>query len=282
MSFAGCIRSFSDHVRESRVASREPTTFELHRSFWIAMRIPATRDSRLVTSMRIAIVGNGRMGKAVAALASQRGHTIHTVVGSSENVSGRALTRERLAGTDVAIEFTRPEAAVANLERLIELGIPTVIGTTGWTGALPRITALVEARRGALLHAANFSAGVHLFLRTARELARRFNGHPEFVASIREEHHAAKIDAPSGTALLLQRQLGDLDASRSFPIASVRSGTLPGTHTLTYDGPHETVSLSHVARDREAFAAGALRAAEWLPGKIGVFTFEHLLFGEDA
>jgi 4-hydroxy-tetrahydrodipicolinate reductase len=232
--------------------------------------------------MRIVIVGNGKMGKAVAALAAARGHTIHTVVESSDNVAGRALTPERLAGADVAIEFTRPEAAVSNLERLIELGIPTVTGTTGWTGALPRITALVEARRGALLHAANFSAGVHLFLRAARELARNFSGRPEFAASIREEHHAAKLDAPSGTALLLQHQLGDSDASRSFPITSVRAGTLPGTHTLTYDGPHETVSLSHVARDREAFAAGALTAAEWLPGKTGVFRFEHLLFGENA
>lgn len=222
------------------------------------------------------------MGKAVTALAQARGHSIHTVVDSSDNVSGRALTHERLAGADVAIEFTRPEAAVSNLERLVDLGIPTVTGTTGWTGALPQITALVEARRGALLHAANFSAGVHLFLRTARELARNFCGRSEFVASIREEHHAAKLDAPSGTALLLQQRLGDSDPSRPFPITSVRAGTTPGTHTLTYDGPHETVSLSHLARDREAFAAGALTAAEWLPGKIGVFTFEHLLFGENA
>jgi 4-hydroxy-tetrahydrodipicolinate reductase len=230
--------------------------------------------------MKIAIVGNGRMGKAVAVLAAERGHTIHTIVNSNENAGGRALTRERLAGVDVALEFTRPDAVVSNLERLIELGIPTVTGTTGWTAAMPRITALVEARRGALLHAANFSAGVHFFLRTARELARTFSGRPEFVASIQEEHHAAKLDTPSGTALLLQHQLGNSDASRSFPIASVRAGTAPGTHTLTYEGPHETVLLSHVARDRQAFADGALMAAEWLPGKIGVFTFEHLLFGE--
>ncbi|HWN18127.1 MAG TPA: dihydrodipicolinate reductase C-terminal domain-containing protein [Gemmatimonadales bacterium] len=232
--------------------------------------------------MRIAIVGNGRMGKAVAALGPQRGHSIHTVVNSGDNTGGQALTRERLAGADVAIEFTGPEAAVTNLERLIELGIPTVTGTTGWSDALPRITRLVEARNGALLHAANFSVGVHLFLRAARELARSFGGRAEFVASIREEHHAAKVDSPSGTALLLQQRLGESDKSRSFPITSVRTGTVPGTHELVYEGPHETVALSHVARDREAFAAGALAAAEWLPGKTGVFTFEHLLFGEPA
>lgn len=232
--------------------------------------------------MRIAIVGYGRMGKAVAALASERGHEIHAAVDSGDNAGGRALTRERLAGVDVAIEFTRPEAAVSNLERLIELGIPSVTGTTGWTAALPRITDLVHARKGALLHAASFSAGVHLFLRVAQELARNFSGFPEFAASIREEHHAAKLDAPSGTALLLLRRLVDVDESRSFPITSVRAGTVPGTHILSFEGPHETVSLSHIARDRQAFAAGALAAAEWLPGRTGVFTFEHLLFGESA
>lgn len=246
----GFTRSFSDHAE--RVGSR----------------------------MKIAIIGNGRMGKAVAALASQQGHNIHTVVDSSDNAAGRALTRQRLAGVEVAIEFTRPEVVVSNLERLIELGVPTVTGTTGWTGALPGISDLVRARKGALLHAANFSAGVHLFLRTARELARQFSGRPEFAALIREEHHAAKVDTPSGTALLLQRRLTDADEFRSFPITSMRAGTVPGSHTLTFEGPHEAVSLSHVARDRDAFAAGALAAAEWLPGRTGVFTFEHLLFGE--
>jgi 4-hydroxy-tetrahydrodipicolinate reductase len=117
--------------------------------------------------MRIAIVGNGRMGKAVAAMAVDHGHTIHTVVESAENAGGQALTRERLAGADVAIEFSRPDAAVRNLEKLAELGISTVTGTTGWHDALPLVTAFTQAHRGALLHSANFSVGVHLFLRTA-------------------------------------------------------------------------------------------------------------------
>jgi 4-hydroxy-tetrahydrodipicolinate reductase len=232
--------------------------------------------------MRIAIVGSGKMGKAVAALAEQRGHSIHTVVNRLENAGGRALTRERLTGADVAIEFTRPDAAVGNLERLIELGIPTVTGTTGWTEALPQITGLVEKHGGALLYAANFSIGVQLFLRAARELARCFHGRAEFAVSILEEHHAAKIDAPSGTALLLQRQLWAEEPGRRFPITSVRAGTQPGTHTLTYEGAHETVTLSHAARDRQVFAAGALAAAEWLPGRTGVFTFEEMLLGRSA
>jgi 4-hydroxy-tetrahydrodipicolinate reductase len=232
-----------------------------------------------MTSMRIVIVGNGRMGRAVAALAEQRGHTIHSIVDARENAGGAALTPERLAGAEVAVEFTRPGAAPANLERLIEAGIPTVTGTTGWSAELPGIAQLVERRGGALLHAANFSVGVHLFLRAARDLARRFAGHPEFDAFILEEHHAAKRDAPSGTARVLQDGLRQSDPARPFPITSVRAGAIPGTHSVSYDGPHETVSLGHVARSREGFAAGALAAAEWLPGHPGVHTFEDMLFG---
>ncbi|HZA98676.1 MAG TPA: dihydrodipicolinate reductase C-terminal domain-containing protein [Gemmatimonadales bacterium] len=232
--------------------------------------------------MNIAIIGNGKMGKAVAELAGERGHVIHTVVNRVENPGGRALTQERLSGADVAVEFTRPDAAVANLERLIQLGIPTVTGTTGWTEELPRVSALVEQRGTALLHAANFSVGVHLFFHAARDLARRFRGRPEFTVSIHEEHHAAKVDAPSGTALLLQRQLWAEEPGRRFPITSERSGEAPGNHTLTYEGTFETISLSHVTRSRQVFAAGALSAAEWLPGHTGVFTFEDMLFGEST
>jgi 4-hydroxy-tetrahydrodipicolinate reductase len=232
--------------------------------------------------MRIAIVGNGRMGKALAALAADQGHTIHTVIGSEENPRGRALVPARLAGSDVALEFTRPEAAVDNLEKLLELGIPTVTGTTGWYDALPRVAACAEAYGGALLHSANFSVGVHLFLRAARELAGVLKDRPEFAGSITEEHHSSKRDAPSGTALLLQRRLTAADPARSYPISSLRQGSVPGTHTLSYDGPHEKILLSHIARDREAFAAGALLAAQWLPGKAGVFTFDDVLFGPAA
>ena len=229
--------------------------------------------------MRIAIIGTGKMGKAVTALAEERGHAIHTTIHRTENAGGSALTPERLRGTDVAVEFTRPDAAVANLERLIELGIPAVTGTTGWSEQLPRLTALVEQRGGALLHAVNFSVGVHLFFRAALDLARAFRGRNEFRVSILEEHHKTKLDAPSGTALLLQRQLWAEEPGRKFPIASSRTADSPGTHTLRYEGQHETVTLSHVTVDRQVFAAGALSAAEWLPGHTGVFTFEQMLFG---
>jgi 4-hydroxy-tetrahydrodipicolinate reductase len=232
--------------------------------------------------VKIAIIGNGKMGKAIAGLAGERGHVIHTVVTRVENSGGRALTRERLSGADVVVEFTRPDAVVENLERLIELGMPVVTGTTGWMEQLPRITALVQQRGSALLHAANFSVGVHLFFHAARDLARRFRGRSEYTVSIHEEHHAAKVDAPSGTALLLQRQLWAEEPGRRFPITSVREGDAPGNHTLIYEGAFETVSLSHITRSRQVFAAGALAAAEWLPGHTGVFTFEHMLFGEST
>lgn len=230
--------------------------------------------------MNIAIVGAGRMGRAVAELAAGAGHVVKTVVGGAENAGGAALTPERMAGVDVAVEFTRPDAVVGNLERLIGLGVPVVTGTTGWADSRPRIEALVRERRAALLHAANFSVGVHLFLRTAEAMAALFRGRPGFDAFLVEEHHAAKRDAPSGTALALRDHLAAGDADRSFPITSIRAGAIPGTHQVTYDGPFETITLSHAARSREAFAAGALAAAEWLPGRVGVYTFEDLLFGE--
>jgi 4-hydroxy-tetrahydrodipicolinate reductase len=229
--------------------------------------------------MRIVIVGNGKMGKAVAALAKERGHQVHAAYGSSENAAGKALTKERMAGADVAVEFTRPDAVVGNLERLIAAGIPTVTGTTGWTAELPRITQLVNRHSGALLHSANFSIGVQLFLRAAQQLGREFAGREGYDAFILEEHHASKRDAPSGTARALQERLHQVDGERGFPITSVRAGSIPGTHRLTYEGPFESVSLSHLARSRQGFAAGALAAAEWLPGHPGVHRFEDMLFG---
>jgi 4-hydroxy-tetrahydrodipicolinate reductase len=230
--------------------------------------------------MRIVIVGSGKMGRAVAALAEQRGHAVHALIGSAENAGGSALTTERLRGADVAIEFTRPEAAAGNVTRLVAAGVPVVCGTTGWEAERAEVVALVERSGGALLYAANFSVGVHLFLRAARHLARELAGRAEFDAFILEEHHAAKRDAPSGTARVLRDLVAAADPAREFPITSIRAGATPGTHLLAYDGAHERIALSHVARSRAGFAAGALLAAEWLPGRRGIYTFEDLLFGD--
>jgi 4-hydroxy-tetrahydrodipicolinate reductase len=230
--------------------------------------------------MRLAIVGYGRMGRAIASLAPARGHEIALVIDQADNPEGRGLTPERLRGIDAAVEFSTPTAAPQNLARLIEAGIPAVCGTTGWHNELARITALAREHKAALVHAANFSVGVQLFLRAARELARGFVGQSEFDGFVVEEHHATKLDAPSGTAKALVDRLRAVDPARKFPITSIRAGAVPGVHTLTYDGPYDTVTLSHTARSRDGFAAGALLAAEWLPGRTGVFTFEDVLFGE--
>jgi len=221
------------------------------------------------------------MGQTVAELAAAGGHEIATVIRGHENAAGAALTANRLGDVDVAVEFSRPDAVLDNLERLIELGIPVVTGTTGWAQHLPRITALVHASDGALLHAPNFSTGVALLLRAATEVARRFAARPGFAELVVDEHHGGKRDAPSGTALALQAALRAGDAGRDFPIASIRGGHHPGRHRVTWDRPFETIHLEHAARDRRVFAEGALLAAEWLPGQTGVFTFDQMLFGRE-
>lgn len=231
--------------------------------------------------MRIAIIGTGRMGQAVAAVARDRGHDIVTMVSGAENARAAALTAERLVGAEVAIEFTRPDAVVGNLRRLLELGIPAVTGTTGWGDALTGIEAEVAARGGTLLHAPNFSVGVALLLRAARQVAAELAGRDGFDAFLVDEHHGAKRDAPSGTALALQAVLRQGDPARSFPVTSIRAGHHPGRHRVTWDSRFESIILEHAARDRRVFAEGAVRAAEWLPGRRGVFTFADVLFGRE-
>lgn len=232
--------------------------------------------------MRIAIIGTGKMGRAVAEVARERGHDIVTTIGGGDNPRGAALIADRLAGAEVAVEFTRPDSVVGNLQRLIDLGVPTVTGTTGWADQLPAITARVESREGSLLHAPNFSTGVALLLRAARLVATEFADREEFGAFVVDEHHAAKRDAPSGTALALQRALRSGDGGRAFPVTSIRGGHHPGRHRIIWDSRFETVHLEHAARDRRVFAEGAVRAAEWLPGRRGVFTFDDVLFGRES
>lgn len=220
------------------------------------------------------------MSHAIAALAGERGHTIATIIESKENRGGAALTAERLSAVDLVFEFTRPEDAADNLLRLARLGQRVVTGTTGWSDRLAEVGRMVREHGGALLHSANFSPGVHLFLRTARDLSTRFVGSSGFEAFVTETHHAAKRDAPSGTAVALQGVLRKGDPDREFPVTSIRGGFAPGTHGVIYDAPFETIRLEHQTRSRQVFAAGALLAGEWLQGRSGVFTFEQMLFGE--
>ncbi len=229
--------------------------------------------------MRVVVVGTGRMGRSVQAALDARGHTVAAMVGSHENAGGAALVPARLTGVDVALEFTTPGTAPSNVARLLAAGVPVVCGTTGWEDQIPSLEALARARMGALLIAANFSIGVHVMLHAARTMAAAFQNRPEFEGIIVETHHRLKRDAPSGTGLAIQRAAKQA-GGKDVPITSIRAGTVPGTHELRYEGPFESLSLEHVARDRSVFGTGAVLAAEWLVGRTGVFTFEDVLFGK--
>lgn len=229
---------------------------------------------------RLAIVGLGKMGRAVAQLAPERGWEVVARIDAKANPEGRGITRERLGEADVAVEFTTPEAAPANVRALIAAGCPVVTGTTGWDDALPEITALVRRTGGALFAAPNFSLGVAVFQRVAALAATLLAGVPGFDAHLTEVHHAAKKDAPSGTARALVTAAAGW--GRDIPITSIRVGSVPGTHELMFDAPFETIRLEHIARDRRVFAEGALAAAAWLLGRHGVFGMRDMLDrGED-
>jgi len=229
-----------------------------------------------MTTLRVAIVGMGRMGSAVAALAPERGFEIAATLDEADSRAG--ITRDALRGADVAIEFTTPSAAPDNIRALVDAGCPVVVGTTGWHAALPEITAYVRDHGGAMLWAPNFSIGVNLFQRVVAEAARVLATAPGFDAHVVETHHRAKKDAPSGTAIALE-QAAAAQLGHAIPITSVRVGSVPGTHELVFDAPFETIRLEHAARDRRVFAEGALLAARWLPGHTGVFEMTDVLDG---
>ena len=234
-----------------------------------------------MTALRIALVGTGRMGAAVRQLAGERGWDVAAEIGGAANRDGRGITADALAGADVAIEFTRPEAAAANAIACARAGMPVVIGTTGWQADRARAEREVAAAGGAMFAAANFSLGVNVFWRAAERMAALMASLPHFAPHVVEMHHAAKLDAPSGTAVEL-RARAERGLGRDVPVTSVRVGSVPGTHELLFDGPYEQLRLEHVARDRRAFAEGALLAAAWLArawraGRRGTFTMDDLL-----
>jgi 4-hydroxy-tetrahydrodipicolinate reductase len=231
-----------------------------------------------MSALRVLVIGDGKMGRAVAELAASRDAELVGLVHENENRDGAAITAERAAGADVAIEFTEPGAAPANVIACARARLPIVVGTTGWYDRLGEVREVVEREGSALLYAPNFSLGVNLFLALARQAGAAFASVPDFDVHIVETHHRAKKDAPSGTALALQREtMGSL--GRDVPVTSVRTGSVPGTHELIFDGPFEQLRLVHEARDRRVFADGALTAAHWLRGRRGVFTMADVLAG---
>ena len=225
--------------------------------------------------MRLLLVGHGRMGKLVEALAPEYGAQVAGVITARD--SERSLLEGSYGPVDVAVDFTLADAVPRNLPLLAERRINVVIGTTGWSAHEPAMREVASRAGIGVLSAPNFSLGVNLFQLLVEEAARRFAGRESYGAWINELHHATKKDAPSGTALQLRSSMERAGYSRAIDVSSTRAGSIPGTHTVGFDGPADTVTLTHTVRDRAVFARGALEAARWLKGKQGWFTMRDLL-----
>jgi 4-hydroxy-tetrahydrodipicolinate reductase len=230
--------------------------------------------------MKIAIVGHGKMGRMIERVATARGHEIAARFDIDNNVGGAGLTAAALAGVDVAIEFSTPETAIENIERLVALRLPTVVGTTGWHARLDEVKQWVAEHDAALVYGANFSIGVNLFYKIVRDAAELFAAYAEYDPFLVEAHHKFKKDAPSGTALVIADRIRESYGQRAPDAVSIRAGHIPGTHEVGFDSEADTITLTHTARGREGFAAGAVLAAEKIAGRRGVFEFPELLFGK--
>jgi 4-hydroxy-tetrahydrodipicolinate reductase len=228
--------------------------------------------------MNIAIVGYGKMGRMIERIATERGHSIAARFDIDNNLNSEGLTTESLVGIDAAIEFSTPETALQNIRRLVELRIPTVVGTTGWYAQLEEVKQLVQTKNAAVVWGANFSIGVNLFFKIIRDASALFARYGEYDPFLIEHHHKFKKDAPSGTALVLARLMQESYGERTPEAASLRAGHIPGTHEVGFDSEADTITLTHTARSREGFAAGAVLAAELIANKQGVYEFSELLF----
>jgi len=227
--------------------------------------------------MRVVLVGYGKMGQLVGELAPQYGCEVAGVIDPVSPRHGGGADAACWNGVDVAIDFSIAESIVTNLPVLARRGINLVVGTTGWTAHEPALRKVVDEAGVGVVVAPNFSTGVVIFEAIVARAAALFAAQPEFGAFLHEAHHAAKKDAPSGTALLLKRSMEQAGFPRPIDVAASRAGFIPGTHTVGFDGPAETVTLTHTARDRTAFARGALGAAKWIRGKRGWYTMKDVL-----
>jgi 4-hydroxy-tetrahydrodipicolinate reductase len=225
--------------------------------------------------VRVLLLGHGRMARLVEALAPEFGCSIAAVI-TNNDAEGR-IRDGAYGDVDVAIDFTVADAVPRNLPLLAERGISTVIGTTGWATHEPALRQVVERSHIGVLAAPNFSLGLNLFQIVAEEAARRLASHASFGAWIHELHHATKRDAPSGTAIQLKNGMEGAGYTRPIDVSSTRAGSIPGTHTIGFDGPSDTITLTHTVRDRAVFARGALEAARWLQGRRGWFTMRDML-----
>jgi 4-hydroxy-tetrahydrodipicolinate reductase len=225
--------------------------------------------------MRALLVGHGRMGKLVEALAPEYGVSIAGVITARD--AEHQLEEADFGTVDVAIDFTLADAVARNLPLLAQRRINVVIGTTGWAAHENQLREVVRQADIGVLAAANFSLGMSIFQMVVEEAARRCATQPAFESWIHELHHSAKKDAPSGTALQLKAAMERVGYTRPIDVSSTRAGSIPGTHEVGFDGPSDTIMLTHTVRDRAVFARGALDAAKWLVGKRGWFTIRDML-----
>lgn len=237
--------------------------------------------------LRIALIGYGKMGKAVEKAALSRGHDVSVIIDDEDQWTDKATA---LKGCDLAIEFSMPEAAPANIRRCFEANVPVVCGTTGWVPELPEISRLCHELDQTLFYASNFSIGVNIFFELNKKLATLLADMDGYRPRILETHHTEKLDAPSGTAISLADEIiairskltkwGDAadDLSENMlPVKSFRIENITGTHVVCYDSFIDSIEIKHIAHNRSGFAEGAILAAEWLENKKGVFTMKDLL-----
>jgi 4-hydroxy-tetrahydrodipicolinate reductase len=225
--------------------------------------------------MRLALFGNGAMGQLVHARARDEGHEVALVLTSRDAKRSAGEIEEALRGMDAAIDFSVAGTVLVNVSACARARVPLVEGTTGWNAALPEARRVVEEHGGSFIYGANFSIGVNLFYRIVSRAAELFQGMDDYAPFIEEAHHARKRDAPSGTALRLRYLLAS--TGREIPISSTRAGFIPGTHRVGFDSIADQITLTHTARTREGFAAGALLAAHWIAGRHGVYEFSEML-----
>lgn len=236
--------------------------------------------------MKLALIGYGKMGKVVEEVALSRNHSIAAII---DNPGDWSLKSDLLKQCDAAVEFTIPSVAVGNIMKCFEAGVPVVSGTTGWNDHFTEVKDYCLKMGGALLYASNFSLGMNIFFEVNRKLANLMDPYPMYDVSIEEVHHTQKLDAPSGTAITiandiianLERKTVWVNESSEnhgdLVINSVREGTVPGTHTITYDSENDLISIRHEAKSRRGLALGAVLAAEFIAGKKGIFTMGDLL-----
>jgi len=227
--------------------------------------------------MRLLVVGHGRMGRLVAEHAPAYGFEVAGILERDTNEGGAGATAERCRGVDVAVDFSTPEATLVTAPRLVGLGVSLVVGTTGWQAREAKLREAVSRSGVGAVVAANFSLGANVLDALTEAAGRLLRGDEAYGAFIHEAHHAAKKDAPSGTALMLRRALERGGYARPVDVSSTRAGSIPGTHTVGFDGPAETLALVHTVRDRATFAHGALAAARWVVGKKGWFGMRDVL-----